>query len=271
MTTVAQWSTFAKHLVKAAHDLLLLKPVTFDERGVLAPKVIGVTLLCRTMTSVNAAVALASAGFVVEARTIVRGCFENLYWLAGLLSDGVEFSKRIGQQQGSSQRKRAEAVLADESIHDALGVENIEQIRETLAKLTERFPRSVMLNPKALAEGSIFDATYVIYSRLSGDSAHPSFESLFRHLGFEEVDGEKVRTVEVAPIPKQEELEDTLNLACHAGILAILATSELIPTQDGFVELKASLNHAALAAEYQQLAGHSIADAADASGVDKAT
>ena len=57
-------------------------------------------LLARTVWRVKGALILLEAKHIVEARTITRCYFENLYWLVGLIKEGEAFVRKI-QRPGS--------------------------------------------------------------------------------------------------------------------------------------------------------------------------
>jgi hypothetical protein len=69
---------------------------------------------------------------------------------------------------------------------------------------------------------------YLVYSKLSGDSAHPSIFALKRHLVRFEENGERFIGLDVNPLEKRTEISDTLNLACNAMIGACVAVNQIL-------------------------------------------
>jgi len=49
------------------------------------PKIIGLTILCRTLSTFKAALILVRAGQVMEARMLARPLYENCLWIAALI------------------------------------------------------------------------------------------------------------------------------------------------------------------------------------------
>jgi hypothetical protein len=55
--------------------------------------------------------ALRKRSHVVEARTMARCCYENLFWIAALATKGEEFVKRMELDAAASRMKRAGGLL----------------------------------------------------------------------------------------------------------------------------------------------------------------
>ena len=58
------------------------------------------------MSNFNGGVMLVEAGMIVNARTLVRSCFENLLWIAELASKRDEFVQEIVRDEVASQQGR---------------------------------------------------------------------------------------------------------------------------------------------------------------------
>ena len=84
------------------------------------------------------------------------------------------------------------------------------------------------LKYKVASEVGPFNEIYLAYSQYSGDAAHPTFTALMRHFSFE--GGSAV--FDVVPDPSEDQLDETLHLACVALIGAAVAVNEMC----GFTE-----------------------------------
>jgi hypothetical protein len=87
----AQWLDFANRLRPVGMDIFEATPITISEQGSADIRIIGLTLLARTLSNLKAAIALTDGGFIVEAKVIARCCFENSYWVGALVKEGDKF------------------------------------------------------------------------------------------------------------------------------------------------------------------------------------
>ena len=79
-----QWAELADTLGQTGVDILAGKPLTVTAKRFREPKVLAIMLMSRTLSNLKGKLALIENGLVVEARILVRCCFENAFWLAGL-------------------------------------------------------------------------------------------------------------------------------------------------------------------------------------------
>src|ERR1700687_4883953 len=82
-TVLADWRAHCTDIVRCAEGVFQTK-VTITEKGFADPQFLALALLARTISNLKGAVILLDARRIVEARTITRSCFENLYWTVGL-------------------------------------------------------------------------------------------------------------------------------------------------------------------------------------------
>jgi hypothetical protein len=86
---------YAQKLLEAAIAVVGAAPehVALNENWARDPKIVGLTILCRSITNFRAAVLLVQQEHphVLEAKALVRMLYENLVWLAKLKERGVEF------------------------------------------------------------------------------------------------------------------------------------------------------------------------------------
>ena len=179
---------------------------------------------------------------VVDARTLVRNIFENLFYIAGLISEGDAFVQQMMEADQASRDRRGQFMLERPST--VIDVEVRRNLARHLKESRQQNPKPKSLDSKGVAKkGPVLDA-YLIYSQLSDNSAHPSITSLNRHV--------QIRDSELAmrfvPSASVEELCDTLIWACNGMIGVCVSCTELLH------ETRLNADIAALAEEYGQLA-----------------
>jgi hypothetical protein len=117
-------------------------------------------LLCRTVGNFKGVLALAKVGLVVEARTLTRSCYENLYCIAALIEQGDNFVKAMDQDQMRSFWSQGELLLEeidDEHIGDA---EFVEKLRVRVKEIRKRWPKASFLTPKQTSKDSVLKPSY---------------------------------------------------------------------------------------------------------------
>jgi hypothetical protein len=122
-----------------------------------------------------------------------------------------------------------------------------DRLRSHIEQMNEKYPRTKFLTPRQASEKSPLKVAYLWYSQLSSDAAHPSMSALRRHIVG--VENETLPGIDVAPKANQEELANTVDLACYAFISVLVGVNQMLPetsTNDSINEVFA---------EYQVLAG----------------
>jgi hypothetical protein len=112
-----------------------------------------------------------------------------------------------------------------EHIGDA---EFVEQLRARVKEIKSRWPKGNFVTPKQTVKDSILKQSYLLYSKLSGDAAHPSVLALKRHLVRFVENGEQVVGLDVNPPERGHELAATIDLACNAMMGACVATNQIL-------------------------------------------
>jgi hypothetical protein len=97
MDIVTEWKGLAGDIRDAALGMFANAEVARTERGFADEKILALTLLARTVSNVKGALLLLDAKRIVEARTITRCAFENLYWIVGLAEEGEAFVRKMRQ------------------------------------------------------------------------------------------------------------------------------------------------------------------------------
>ena len=75
----------------------------------------------------------------------------------------------------------------------------MEQLRARVKEIKSRWPKANFVTPKQTIKHSVLKQSYLLYSKLSGDAAHPSILALKRHLVRLVENGEQVMGLNVNP------------------------------------------------------------------------
>jgi hypothetical protein len=239
MTLVEDWLQFTDKLLEAGVSVMSTGAVDLATKSHADPKVISLLLLTRTLSHLKAIRMLIRAGRTVEARILVRNCFENSFYVARLAKDGSKF---VAEMLESEKKRRA-------ARGQLLFEHQLEMETETEAKLREwmrarkSWQRSETLNPRDISKQTAIEKTYIFYSELSVD-AHPSTDTLARYLLPEDEQGNP--GIDLEPSAKPDELADTLHLNACAVLSVLFGANEIM-------EAEASQLLTNLANEYQRL------------------
>ena len=248
MATVEEWIAYSETLpnlalavFEAADDV----PVT--ERRFYDPKVLALALLSRSYNTFRAILALVRLDFVPETRTLVRSCYENLILVAGLAEKGDAFIEEMRRDEQKGHLGIAEihwqVQRAEIGDQDPL----VKQLKARIDRMKARTPKPTFLNPGTAVAGTSIEQTYLVYRNLSHDAAHPSITALRRHLRVEEVEGAVILGLDVQPPPKDDELIETIDLACIAltaicvgveDVLGLNRSEGLIRTVESYDKIK---------------------------------
>jgi hypothetical protein len=223
----SKWFSFAEKLPSLALEIFQHQNIQVTEKGFAEPKILALALMCRTLSNFNGALAVAKLKLVVEARTLVRCCYENLFLIGGLLEKGDEFVKSMYHDDIKGLRSRGEFILGSAEAGVAEDVVT-EALRNRIAEMKQRWPKATYLNPKNAAQESALHRSWLTYSQLSGDAAHPSITALKRHLLRIVENGEIVLGLDVQPPQRGTEIADTVNLGCSALLGVCVAVNQIL-------------------------------------------
>jgi hypothetical protein len=244
-----EWEHLAAELRRQAYALIQAASpkLRVTAKGAADPNVIAATLLCRSLTHIQAVVVLLKAGLVVEARTIVRNCLENAFWLAALAEPDKcdEALRRMGDAEMFTRHQIGEFAM---QLRSDLDAEVNDSLREAMRKMKGN-RGSTAITPKELAKLGKFKSTYLFYQEYSRD-AHPTLHSLARYLSSLVEDGEVIRCLDVFPPPREGD-EFTIQHACQGVLSAMFAANDLWSAGEAIRLTK-------LAEEYSTLAGFDV-------------
>jgi uncharacterized protein DUF5677 len=214
------------------------------DKGAADPNIITAALFCRSMTHLKAVPILLKEGLVVEARTIVRNCFENAFWLAAIAEpdERDEALRRLGDAELFARHHIGQFAM---QLRGASGAEENEALREAMRKFDGK-KGSHGPSPKDLAKLGQFKSGYLFYAEYSRD-AHPTLHSLARYLSRVEEDGEVSKCLDAFPFGRDGD-RFTIQHACQPALSAMFAANDIWSAEEAQRSTR-------LADEYSSLAG----------------
>jgi hypothetical protein len=225
------WSTdevramaFAQKVMKLAIGIVdaAIAEVAFE--GPRDPKYIGLALLCRSISNLKGALAMARDNQAIESRTLVRLCFENLFLIGELCVRGSEVVNEMRSHNAASRILVGESGLKNPGVADS---EEGKIIREQINALRVEFWKPRKLSVSDTAKGVLARA-YPSYALLSHDPAHPSIDALRRHIRSMREHNRQTLTMHVVPPFKPKERLDTFNKGCFALLGVCVGVNDLL-------------------------------------------
>ena len=221
------WLQFAHRLYEKGKAIFDQSNVVESPAGTRDPKVVALALLARTMGNFQAAILLLDHGHIVEARTMARCCYENLFWIAALAKSGDEFVCAMELDDAASRMKRAEGLL-EWSKKQNQRFDFAASLEALRTSLSDKHGKAKVIHHKVTADRGGIAGAYIIYRELSGDAAHPSATSLSRHVTWSNDDEDATFTVHPLPVEERHAVEDTLELACSPLLGVCMAANEIL-------------------------------------------
>jgi Family of unknown function (DUF5677) len=223
-----KWIAFASRLLSLCVEIQRDADIPITEKQFAEPKILALALLSRTYLNLKGVIAVAQEGLVVEARTLTRACFENLFFVPNLIEKGDEFVTAMYDHERRSVRSQGELLLEDLDDLESFGAEMANQLRARLREIKNLRPKAKLLNVKEVASGTVIKSAYLFYSQLSADAAHPTIRALKRHLVQTVENGERVLGQDIHPVERGAEVADTVNIACNAVLGVCVAVNQIL-------------------------------------------
>jgi hypothetical protein len=168
---------FARKVLKLATGLVDTAIAEEAFTGPRDPRIIGLTLLCRSISNCQGALAMVRDNQAIESRALVRLCFENLFLVAKLCDRGSEAVTEMLSNNAARRISLGESGLKEAGVADS---DEGKTIRDGIKALRAEFPKPRTLSVSDTAKG-ILEQAYRAYALLSHDPAHPSIDALRRH------------------------------------------------------------------------------------------
>ena len=175
-----KWIAFASRLLSLCVEILGGSDVQVTEKEFADPKILALALLARTYMNLKGVIAVAREGLAVEARTLARACFENLFFIPNLIERGDEFVTAMYDHERRGVRSQGEFLLEDLDNLDPFGAEMANQLRARLREIKDLRPKAKFLNVKEVASGTVIKRAYpVLQSTVwrRRPSHHPRLEA----------------------------------------------------------------------------------------------
>jgi hypothetical protein len=240
---------YAQKLLDAAIDVVGAAPkhVELNQKWAQDPKIVGLTILCRSITNFRAALLLVQQEHphVLEANALVRLLYENLLWVAALKERGFEFVHEMLDDEAFNRKALVELTLELNRTQggDVSGPAAL-KLRNLIKDQSQRFPKPKKLNARETAVVGGVEMAYQEYVRLSLDAVHCSVTALGYHLSSEHTLGNSELVLSVVPGAPPGGALSTVLHACRALITTARSADELIGSTP------ASATLAALEAEF---------------------
>jgi hypothetical protein len=222
--SMEKWQDFGRKVSEAGYILISECKFEPSAKGITDPRAMAYCVLARTISNLQAVLVLVKSNQIVEARTITRCCYENSFWIQGLLTSGDEFVREMRRDEAASMKSRVEFILA--KMGDQLDdTEQVKGLRQRI--IDDKKLRPKRLNLKEAAGRGPLGSFYDVYGQLSADAAHPSLTSLKRYFDKTYEDGQTVYTFTGVPEPKPEEAQLTLEWACCGTLSVYIGVNQL--------------------------------------------
>jgi hypothetical protein len=191
------------------------------------PKVVGLAILCRTVSNFNAAMSLVHQGHVLEGRVLVRLMYENLLWMGALRERRSDFVQDMIENERFNQKALAQLTMKMTGKYGAdVNSECALTLRSIITEL-EKKAATKLRTDKIAASGAV-ETAYVEYQRFSLDAAHCSVTALGRHLFRENAGNVVNRVVSVQAKTLPDETLSTILHACRALMGVVVGANELL-------------------------------------------
>jgi hypothetical protein len=111
-STLEEIEKFATKLERAGEHIFKFACNTELKLGADDPEIIAVLLLIRTLSNFRGTVILLRADRIVEARTVARCCFENIFTIAALRDGGRGLGTEVAGVHRQPRKRPDEAKVA---------------------------------------------------------------------------------------------------------------------------------------------------------------
>lgn len=225
--TEKAWLDFSDELIITSYKLFEAankKNIT-STTGAANQDVLALAILARQIRHHKSTVILLNSGMIVEARSIVRQGWENLFTLAAIATEGDAFLVEMRKTELAAKQARGQFLLKVTKGGD--GTVWAQNLRTFLLENKDA-GGSQSLAPKTVAAKGPIEHGYIIYGQLSADASHPTTDALVRHIiKFDENDTQGIEIV-VDPPASQKELMETLEFSLSTLVGACVACNQIL-------------------------------------------
>jgi hypothetical protein len=240
-----RWEAYASTLIPLGYKIIAEASLDLGEKTPADPEMIAVALAARTISNFKGALLMLHTGMIVEARVLLRCCYENLICVAAIGEEGASFVEYMRQDEQKSGRDRRELLLSASSAE--IDEKDASEFRAYIEKVNALRPKPKLLSFKEASTKGAGVGAYTIYRQLSADSAHPSFHALSRYTTQTKAEDHNEYDVCISLSMDKKEGIQTIAWCCNAmlGVLTaltgILTVTTITPAvrerQDKFMSL----------------------------------
>lgn len=199
-------------------------------RGVTnwSPEAVAVRLLLRSCRSLEGVILLCRHRLVVEARTLARSILENSFGATALGTEesAQKYLQMLMDDAEKSRRNQGNFIL-DELPFASGDRAQLKEVTDAIDK------RLALLSPKHVAELGPMLPQYIVYQRLSNDSAHATATALEHHV---DRYAEEAWTYRFEP-GTDDEISATFRHGLLAALAVGLAVTKLVNANIAFTNL----------------------------------
>lgn len=234
---------YAHKLLDTAIEVVGAAHVELTEQFARDPKVIALTMLCRTISNFRASMLLVGHASTLEARVIVRLMYESLLWLSALREGGRAFVEDMRNDEVFNRTALSQLTLRLTAKHGAdVNQPDALVLRSIIYDMEKKFPGKKKLHANAIAALGVTELAYIEYQRLSLDAVHCSLTALGRHISSERSENGIELAVGVVPRTPSTETLLTILHACFALTGVAVGTNEMLGFTTKSDELMARAN-----------------------------
>jgi hypothetical protein len=226
VATKAEWLALGEKILLQYDLILSTAEIPQKSQDDANQCTVAMALLCRTANNYAGARELLEKDFVVEARTLVRSCYENLFWIAGLQAQGRTFIDKMILSDATNRIKRGRALLEWARQNGGRPFENT--LADFISQLDSETPVKGDVNFADLATAGNIKGAYIIYRVLSTDAAHPSAVSLDRHLRYDDRVNPTSQTFLGMPRVDVDEEAETAHFAVTSLLMVALLADKIL-------------------------------------------
>jgi hypothetical protein len=226
---------YSEKLMSAAIDVVGATKVELAQDLARDPKIVALTILCRSISNFRAAMLLVQQRHIVEAKALGRCLYENLLWMGALRERGLDFVQDMLKDEAFNGQSLGELTLRLSKKHGA-DVNSLDSLtlRSIIKDIGKKFPEPKKLSASKTAEEGVFETAYVEYARLSLDGVHCSVTALRRHLIREQIaENHTEFVVSVEARTSDAEILSTILHSCRALTGVAVGANEIFTAASG--------------------------------------
>jgi hypothetical protein len=230
MTNEQMALEFEDKLYASAMNVVGAATGQIDNKWNRDPKIIGLTILCRTLSTFKAALVLVRAGQVMEARMLARPLYENCLWIAALRERRTKFVEEMVEDDALNRRTLGQITMKLTAQHGGdVNNPGAMLLRQIIRELADTYKDPRKLYASDVAAMGVIGLYYVDYTRLSLDSLHCSFTALGRHIKSERVlENRTMVNISIEPQLHNDEIAKTVRHLCRAVMAVAITANELM-------------------------------------------